>query len=174
MLGGIADLLTLVRLAAAPVLTATLAAGRLAPAAALLALGWLTDALDGPAARADGTETRLGRFDLLADTAAGAGALAGLALAGEIPAALAGTLLAVLGTGYLVLRNPALSMALQAIGYAWLLWTLWDQGESAVWLPLVTVAGLLLLLHRRLFQVAIPAFLRGLATLGRRRKRFEL
>ena len=134
-LGRAADLLTLARLAVAPTLMATLAAGRLAAAAALLAGAWLTDALDGPAARAAELQTRLGRFDLVVDTAVGAGALAGLALAGDVPATLAGTLLAVLGTGFLVLRNPALSMALQAVGYAWFLWTLWDEGEPAVWLP---------------------------------------
>jgi phosphatidylglycerophosphate synthase len=174
MLGRIADLLTLVRLAVAPALMATLGVGRLTPAAALLALAWLTDALDGPAARAAQVETRLGHFDLLADTAVGAGALAGLGLAGDIPAVLAGTLLAVVGTGFLVLRNAAMSMALQAVGYAGLIWTLWDEGEDAVWLPLATAAGLLLLLHRRLFQAVIPGFLRGLATLRRRQKRFDL
>jgi hypothetical protein len=62
-----------------------------------------------------------------------------------------------------VLRNPALSIALQAVGYAWLLWTLWVEGEPAVWLPLGTAAGLALLLHRRLLQVEIPALLHGLA-----------
>ena len=154
-------------------LVATLTAGRLAAAATLLAGAWLTDALDGPAARASELRTRLGRFDLVADTAVGAGVLAGLALAGDVPAGLAWPLLAVLGIGFLVLRNPALSMTLQAAGYAWLLWTLWDENEPAFWLPLGTAAGLLLLLHRRLFRTVIPAFFGGLASLTRRRKRFE-
>ena len=169
-----ADLLTLVRLAVAPALIVTLAAGQLAAASALLAGAWLTDALDGPAARAAELPTRLGAFDLAVDTAVGAGALVGLALAGEVPAAPAATLLAVLGTGFLVFRNPALSMALQAVGYASLLWTLWDQSEPAVWLPLGTAFGLLLVLHRRLFGAVIPGFLGGVAMLPRRRKRFDL
>ena len=173
-LGRVADLLTLVRLGVAPALTAPLAAGRLAVAAALLAGAWLTDALDGPAARASGISTHLGRFDLVVDTAVGAGALVGLTLAGELPAPLVGALLVVLGGGFLVLRNPALSMALQAVGYAWLLWMLWDEGEQAVWLPLATASGLLVVLHRRLLRTVIPAFLRGLATLGRRRERFDV
>jgi hypothetical protein len=73
-----------------------------------------------------------------------------------------------------VLRNPALSMALQAVGYAWLLWTLWDEREPAVWLPLAAVAGLALVLRRRLLQTVVPAFFRGLGTLSRRRERFDL
>lgn len=173
-LGRVADLLTLVRLAAGPALAAALAAGRLAIAAALLAGAWLTDALDGPAARASRRRTHLGRFDLVVDTAVGVGALVGLTLADEIPALLTGALVVVVGGGFLLLRNPALSMALQAVGYAWLLWTLWDGREPAVWLPLITAAGLALLLHRRLLQAVIPAFLKGLATLSRRRERFDL
>jgi hypothetical protein len=162
------------RLAAAAALAVALAAGRLELAAALLAAAWLTDAVDGQAARASGATTHLGRFDLLVDTAVGAGALVGLTLVGEIPALLTGVLLLVLGGGFLLLRNPALSMSLQAIGYAWLLWTLWDEGEQAVWLPLATAGGLLLVFHRRLLRTEIPAFLNGLATMRRRREGFDL
>jgi phosphatidylglycerophosphate synthase len=89
-LGRVADLLTLVRLGAAPSLAAALAADGLAIAAALLAGAWLTDALDGQAARASGRRTYLGRFDLVVDTAVGAGALVGLTLADEMPALLTG------------------------------------------------------------------------------------
>jgi hypothetical protein len=173
-LGRAADLLTLLRLVAAPALAAALAAGRLAIAATLLAGAWLTDALDGQAARASGTPTHLGRFDLVVDTAVGAGALVGLTLAGHIPPLLTSALLVVIGGGFLVLRNPALSMALQAVGYAWFLWTFWDEGEPAVWLPLGTAAGFALIFHRRLLGKEIPAFLNGLATLSRRRERFDL
>jgi phosphatidylglycerophosphate synthase len=84
-LGRLADLLTLGRLAAAPALAVAVAAHRLAIAAALLAGGWLTDALDGQAARASGRPTVLGRFDLVVDTAVGAGAVIGLTIGGEIP-----------------------------------------------------------------------------------------
>jgi hypothetical protein len=48
-------------------------------------------------------------------------------------------------------------------------WTLWDEGAPAVRLRLASAAGLLLLLHRRLFGAVIPGFLGGLATLPRRR-----
>jgi cardiolipin synthase (CMP-forming) len=120
-LGRLADLLTLARLAAAPALAVALAADRLTIAAALLAGAWLTDALDGQAARASGRPTLLGRHDLVVDTAVGAGAVMGLTIAGEIPALLTVTLLVVLGGGFLLLRNPALSMALQAVDYACLL-----------------------------------------------------
>jgi hypothetical protein len=173
-LGRVADLLTLVRLAAAPTLAVALAAGRLVLAAALLAGAWLTDALDGQAARASGRPTHLGRFDLVVDTAVGAGALVGLTIAGEIHVLLTGALMVVLGSGFLLLRNPALSMALQAVGYAWLLWTLWDEREPAILLPVGAAAGLLLVLHRRLLRVVIPAFLGGVASLSRRRERFDL
>jgi hypothetical protein len=169
-----ADLLTLLRLAAGPALAVALAAGRLGIAAALLAGAWLTDALDEPAARRSRRPTHLGRFDLVVDTAVGVGALVGLAVADEIPALLAGAVVVVLGGSFLVLRNPALSMALQPVGYGWLLWTLWDEGTPAVWLPLGTAAGLAIVLHRRLFGAVIPAFLRGLATPSHRRERFDL
>jgi phosphatidylglycerophosphate synthase len=92
-----ADVLTLARLAIAPVLAAALAAEQLGTAAALLAVAWLTDAFDGQAARASALPTRLGGADLVVDTTVGAGALLGLALADEVPAWLAVTLLAVLG-----------------------------------------------------------------------------
>jgi phosphatidylglycerophosphate synthase len=170
----VADLLTLMRLAAAPALAAAIAAGRLGLAAALLAAAWLTDALDGWAARASRRRTRLGGIDLVVDTAVGAGALVGLTLADEIPPLLTGALLVALGGGFLVLRNPALSMALQSVGYGWLLWMLWAKGELGVWLPLATAAGLGLVFHRRLLQTLIPAFLHGVATLSRRRERFDL
>jgi hypothetical protein len=62
-------------------------------------------------------------------------------------------------------------MALQAVGYAWLLWTLWDEREPAILLPLGTIAGLLLVLHRRLLRV-VTAFLSVVATLSRRRIRY--
>ena len=93
-----ADVLTLARLAIAPVLVAALAAEQRGTAAALLAAAWLTDALDGRAARASDVPTRLGGADLLVDTAVGAGALLGLALAGEFPGWLAATLLVTLGS----------------------------------------------------------------------------
>lgn len=104
----------------------------------------------------------------------GSGALVSLTLAGHIPALLTGALLLVLGGGFLVLRNPAPSMALQAVGYAWLLWTLWDEREPAVWLPLATAAGLAFVLHRRLLRTVVPAFFHGLGTLSRRREGFDL
>jgi phosphatidylglycerophosphate synthase len=147
-----------------------LAADRLELAAAFLGAAWLTDGLDGVAARASDGPTRLGDYDLVADTAVGAGALVGLAVAGHLPAAVAAALLVVLGTGFLLLRNPALSMGLQATGYAWSLWIFWRDG-AAVWLPLAIAAALGFVHHRRLFGVVIPAFLRGVASLPKLRKR---
>jgi len=172
--GRVADLLTVGRLVAAPVLAVAVAAEQLDLAAGLLVGAWLSDALDGQAARASGRRTRLGSVDLLADTAVGAAALVGLTLNDQLPVLPTGALLVVLGGAFLALRNPALSMALQAVAYAWLLWTLWDEEEPAVWLPLVTAACLALALHRRLLGTVIPAFLHGVAGLSRRHERFDL
>jgi hypothetical protein len=74
----------------------------------------------------------------------------------------------------MTLLRLVVSMPLQATGYGWLLWTQWDEREPALVLPLGVAAGLLLVLHRRLLRVLIPAFLSGVATLSRRRERFDL
>jgi hypothetical protein len=170
-LARLADGLTLARLAAGAALVAALADERWMLAALLLAGAWVADALDGIAARASAAPTRLGRFDLAADTVVGAYALVGAGLAGRVPTAAAFAAVVVLGGGFLLLRNPALGLSLQAVGYAAVLLTLWGAGDPAVWLLAGTGALLLAAGHRRLLRTVIPGFLRGAAALPRLRSR---
>ena len=157
----VADALTLARVLLAPVLAVVLAWGRLAPAAVLLSVAWLTDFADGRVARAGRGRTRLGGLDFPADTLVGAGVLVGLAADGYIPAPVAAAVLIVLGGGFLVLRNEALSMALQAVGYGGFLWRLWTQRSAFLWSPVLTIAAIAVLDRRRFTRIVLPGFLDG-------------
>jgi phosphatidylglycerophosphate synthase len=68
-----ADALTLCRVVLAAVLVPLLGTGRTTLGAAVVGSAWLSDFLDGRAARASARPTSLGRFDLWADTLVGAG-----------------------------------------------------------------------------------------------------
>lgn len=170
MLARTADSLTLARLGCALLLALAVATDRLPLAAWLLAAAWISDALDGRVARAAPQPTRLGDLDLAVDTAVGAGLLIGMGAGDRLPLAVAiGTVVA-LGAGFLILRNPALALVLQAIAYAWFMVVLWVERPSAWWLPPTTVAVLLVVGFRRLITVVIPGFLRGMTALVRRRR----
>ena len=157
----LADSLTLTRALLAPVLAVVLARGRLESAAVLLSIAWLSDFADGRVARAGRGRTLLGGFDLSADTLVGAGVLVGLAADGYIPAPVAAAVLLVLGGGFLVLRNEALSMALQAVGYGGFLWRLWTEGSAFVWSPVLTAAAIAVLDRRRFTGIVLPMFFGG-------------
>jgi len=157
----VADALTLTRASLALVLAVVLARGRLAPAAVLLSVAWLTDFADGRVARAGRGRTRLGGFDLSADTLVGAGVLVGLAADGYIPAPVAAAVLIVLGGGFLVLRNEALSMALQAVGYGGFLWRLWTARSAFLWAPVLAIAAIAVLDRRRFTRIVLPRFFGG-------------
>jgi phosphatidylglycerophosphate synthase len=159
-----ADTLTLARLGFALLLTAVV--GRsLTWAGLLLAAAWISDALDGRAARASNRLTRLGRLDLSVDTAVGAGLLLGMAAGGILSFPFAVGLTVVLGGAYLWLRNPAPALALQGVAYGWFLAVVWTQELAVRWVLLATIAVLCLTGARRLFTVVIPAFLAGTAAL---------
>ncbi|MGH2530160.1 MAG: CDP-alcohol phosphatidyltransferase family protein [Actinomycetota bacterium] len=160
----VADALTLTRALLALALAVVLAAGRIAPAAVLLSLAWLTDFADGRVARAGRGRTRLGGFDLPADTLVGAGVLVGLAADGYIPAPVVAAVLVVLGGGFLVLRNEALSMALQAVGYGGFLWRLWTGRNAFLWAPVLTIAAIAVLDRRRFTRIVLPRFFGGMRT----------
>jgi hypothetical protein len=55
--------------------------------------------------------------------------------AGSIPLPVAALVLVGLGSAFLALRNPALGMAVQAIGYGAFLWRLWAERVAAGWVP---------------------------------------
>ena len=170
LLARCADTLTLSRGVAAGALAVLVARGRLATAAVVLAMAWLSDALDGRLAQASRTPTRLGAFDMPADVALGAGLLLGLGAGGAIPAWAAGLAVLALGGGYLRLRQPALGMALQALGYGAFLWRAFALGVPARWAPVAVALAIWLAGWRKFWRVELPAFLSGLGDAIRLRR----
>lgn len=165
-----ADALTGGRALLGPLLALLIAGGRFSPAAVTLGVAWLTDAVDGRLARASGGLSRLGSWDFPADVVVGAGILLGLALAGAVPLPIAVVILMGLGSAFLALRNPAVGMALQAIGYGAFLWRLWVERAAAGWIPVVVATGIGLLERRRFVRVVLPSFFRGVAAAVRLRR----
>jgi phosphatidylglycerophosphate synthase len=158
----VADGLTVLRFVIAIVLIPATWSLSLGVSAWLVSVAWVTDVLDGRLARAVGEEGRMGRWDLTADTAVGAGLLVGLAGSGEIPALFAFAVLVIMGTLFL-LGNFAASMLLQVAGYSSLITLLWSRRPSVWWMPMVTAVLVGIIDWRRLLQVNVPGFLRGLA-----------
>lgn len=156
-----ADGLTLLRLGTAPVLALLVWTGQWVAVAVLLAVGWLTDFADGRLARRAGGGTRLGRWDMTADTAVGSGLLVGLILQGAVPDVIGLPALVVLG--FLHVRgNIAASMLLQLAGFVPTLLILWEDRPSLWWAPFAVIALIGVVDWRRLVIIHIPAFLRGL------------
>ena len=164
-----ADALTLARALLAAALAGAVAAERVGIAAWLFVAAWCSDAADGRLARAGRQPTRLGRHDLVIDTAVGVGLLVGMALSGYVPVLAAAGLIVLLGGGFLALGNAALSMALQAVAYASFIVVLWRAAPTLRLVPVSAVLALFVLEFRRLIAVTIPTFLADLAALGRRR-----
>lgn len=168
LLGRTADGLTAYRAFVAVALVPVLGARRVALAAALLGTGWISDFLDGRAARASAGPTRLGRSDLWIDTLVGAGAVLGSVAFGWVPPALGVGLVALLVTGFALTRNEALSMLLQATGYGMVLWRTWSDGHTLALAWLLSVIAAIGIVNRRIFwERSVPTFLGGLAALLR-------
>lgn len=169
LLGITADGLTLGRAVVAIALIPVLGARRTVLGAALLGSAWLSDFLDGRAARASGGWTRFGGLDLWCDTLVGAGAVLGFVAWGWVPPLLGIALVAVLVTAFALTRNEAMSMVLQATGYGLVLWRTWRDGHvvSLAWLlGIIAVIGVV---NRRiLWERSLPTFFGGLAALFRR------
>jgi phosphatidylglycerophosphate synthase len=165
-----ADALTAGRVLLGALLASLVATGRLSVAAVMLAVAWLSDAADGRLARASGKLSRLGHWDFPADVIVGAGILLGLALADVVPLPLGLVILVGLGSAFLALRNPAVGMALQAIGYGAFLWRLWTERVPAGWIPILVATGIALLERRRFIRVVLPSFFRGVASAFRLRR----
>ncbi len=169
LLGRAADGLTAYRAVVAVALVPALGARRVALAAALLGTGWISDFLDGRAARASAGPTRLGRSDLWIDTLVGAGAVLGSVAAGWVPPVIGVGLVAVLVAGFALTRNEALSMLLQATGYAMVLWRTWADGHMLALAWLLAIIAVIGVVNRRIFwERSVPTFLGGLAALVRR------
>jgi hypothetical protein len=170
LLGVAADSLTTWRLAVAVALVPILGAGWIALGAALLGTAWLSDFLDGRAARASAGQTRLEDFDLWADTCVGAGALLGFTVWGWVPPAIGLGLTAVLLAAFALTRNEAMSMLLQATGYGLVLWRTWQDGHIVSLWWLVSVIVVIAFMNRQIFwERTLPTFLGGMATVVRHR-----
>jgi phosphatidylglycerophosphate synthase len=156
-----ADVLTASRAFLALGLAVILAQGRFGWAAVGLGLAWITDLADGRLARAAAEPTRLGDWDFRTDVALGAGVLAGMIIHGSVPRPLAAALLVLLVGGFVLLRNAALGMSLQAIAYAAFGWRLWVDSVGTRWVPLLVAGAIGVIEWRRLFGEQIPAFLHG-------------
>ncbi|MEX2557150.1 MAG: CDP-alcohol phosphatidyltransferase family protein [Actinomycetota bacterium] len=169
-LGRTADGLTFSRLVIAIVLVPVLGAHNAAAAAVLVGAGWLTDFLDGRAARAAEGHTRLGPFDLWVDTLVGAGVLLGFVAWGWVPALVGVSLVVVLFAAFAFTRNVALSFLLQAIGYTLLLWRTWQDGAHGALVWLLGIITFLAVVNRKQFLGnAVPTFLKGMAAVFRGR-----
>lgn len=155
-----ADTLTAIRLVSAPALVPLAWTGSWPAVGVLLAAAWVGDIADGRLARRSGVETRLGAWDMAADTAVGAGLVVGLAGHGTIPWVVGLPALVVFG-GLFIAGNLAASMLLQLVGYLPFLYILWSERPDVWWLPFAAIVFAGLVNWRRLFFVAIPAFLRG-------------
>lgn len=163
MIGWVADGLTAARTMLAVGIAALVADDSIDAAALVLAIAWLTDALDGPLARHADAPTRLGDWDMPADVSVGAGMLVGLGFAGTMPLWLVITLLIGAGGGFIFLRSPALGMILQAVAYGVFLWRLWSEGAPTRWVPVAVAGTIGVLDFRRLTRIVLPEFFRGVS-----------
>lgn len=155
--GRSADALTAVRAALAVPLALAAYAGNWSVAAVLLAVAWWSDFLDGRLARRSSEPTALGDWDLTADTTVGAGLLIGLVLGHQVPPSW-GVGGAVLGVGFLALRNPALGMLLQAAAYGPALFFAARSASPSFWFAAATIGAIGILDRRRLFGYVLPVF----------------
>jgi phosphatidylglycerophosphate synthase len=132
--------------------------------AAIVGSAWLSDFLDGRAARASSASTRFGALDLWADTFVGAGAVLGFVASGWVPTVVGVGLMVVLLAAFVLTRNEAMSMLLQATGYALVLWRTWRDGLTGQLAGLLAIIALVTVVNRRVFwERSLPTFLKGLA-----------
>lgn len=112
----------------------------------------------------------MGALDLWADTFVGAGAVLGFVAWGWIPAVVGVRIVAVLLASFALTRNEALSMILQAIGYALVLWRTWRDAPTVALVWLVGIIAVIATVNRRVFwERSLPTFLGGLAGMIRGR-----
>lgn len=156
-----ADALTAARSIAALVAFPLISSRNWTMVALLFSLVWLSDLLDGRLARLSSGQTRLGDFDLLVDTVFGAGVVISLTAAGVIPFALGAGAMIVFG-GLFLAGNTAAAMLLQLTGFIPVMAILWQERPQTWWAPFLVAALAAVVDWRRLIQVNIPAFLRGI------------
>lgn len=166
-LGLLADGLTAGRALLSVPLAAVAWSGAWTEACLLLAASWWSDLLDGRLARRSGGATRLGRWDLAADTAVGAGLLVGLVGGGHVPMPWWGGAGVLLAAGYVALRNPALGMLLQAIAYGPTLWFGAVERSPGFGVAVLSIVAIAVVDRARLLGYVLPTFFGGIV--GRRR-----
>ena len=166
----IADGLTIGRFVLGAALVPVLGSKRITLAASILGTAWLTDFFDGRAARVSTGATRLGPLDLWADTVVGAGAVLGFVAWGWVPHVLGIGLAIALVVGFAVTRNEALSMILQATGYALVLWRVWRDGYGLALAWLLAIVAVVAFVNRRVvWERSLPTFFEGVAGILRGR-----
>ena len=153
-----ADALTAVRVVIAGAVAVAMAQGGATAATALLVVGWLTDAFDGPLARRTHVETKLGVFDAYADASLGFGVIVGMTAAERLATVWLVPSL-VLAITMIVARSEAAGMLLQALGYAMLFGLLVADANAQAMAMAVAGIGVVTGVHgRRLFSEMIPKF----------------
>jgi len=159
-----ADRLTMARLPLSALLVVVIASARLALAAGIVILCWITDTLDGFLARRAPGMTTLGAWDPVFDGMMALGLMAGMVLGGYVPAVwLAPSLL--LGGLLLQVRSLASGMLLQGMAYAWFLQTLATEDRDALTLVLFAIGVAAITHGHRLPRVLIPRFFTDVARL---------
>ena len=159
-----ADHLTLSRIPLAAILVVVISSGRLAPAAGILILCWITDTLDGILARRAPGMTRLGAWDPFVDGVVALGLMVGMVFGGYLqPVWLAPSLL--LGGLLFRVRSPASGMLLQGMAYAWFLRTLAVEDREALALVLPAIGAAAVTHGHRIPRILIPRFFADLARL---------
>jgi phosphatidylglycerophosphate synthase len=158
----IADSLTGTRLLLGPLLVGLLGAGdALGAAAATLAFAWATDFADGRMARRASGDTRLGPWDPIADSIVGIGVLSGLVVSGRVGAPwLIGALS--LFVVFVLTRNLAFGMVVQAVAYGLFIVELAVDAPGALWMLGATAAVIGVADARRFIELVLPTFFSGL------------
>jgi hypothetical protein len=162
----VADVLTASRVVLALVIGIAVATDRLSVAILVLMIAWLTDTLDGMIARSATGETRLGDWDFRVDVSLGFAILIGLAVADRIPVWLVVVAIGLLAGWTWRTGNPAPAMLMMALAYGWFLPVLIIDKPAFWWMPFGVIPILLLLDWRRFFRVILPAFFKGMASIG--------
>ncbi len=167
-----ADVLTVVRLPLAVAIAVTIGLfDGLAVGAVILSVAWLTDYADGRLARRAADPTAFGVWDPIADATVGMGVLVGLIVAGRVGVVPWLVVCIILMAAFLVTRNLALGMVVQAIAYGLLIVELAADAPSALWVPGATAAVIGVADGKRFTEVVLPTFFSGLGLMRRRAPR---
>ncbi|HSG80110.1 MAG TPA: CDP-alcohol phosphatidyltransferase family protein [Acidimicrobiia bacterium] len=165
-LASVADGLTVSRIVLAAAIGISVAGDRLDISAVLLVVAWLTDLLDGIAARAAAGPTRLGNWDFRVDVTMGVSILVGLVIVGRVPVWVVLSAVVLLGVWARIGGNPAPAMLFMAVVYAWYLLNLFVDKPALWWLPVAAIPVVLAIDWRRFSRTILPAFFSGMAKLG--------